>query len=240
MKKLIYILFYTVFILSFQLTFSQKTETTSAGPFPKMKIEQNHKQASLTQNTILGTAYGYSNNQSYTLSMPIPDGTPFTLLSSWTPPNFASSMVGRHGSDYYYITEMGPPAALYQMDSETGSVTLLGNISGMGGDLPNGISYNYYNNTYYIVSSTNFYSFDVSTRAATLIGPFNTGGLMIDLCFNQTGVCYAYDIDTDNAYTINITTGNATLLGPLGYDPNFGQGMSYDYETQDNLSQCIQ
>jgi hypothetical protein len=54
---------------------------------------------------------------------------------------------------------------------------------------------------------------------------------MIDLCFDAAGVCYAYDLGVDNAYTINLATGNATLLGSLGYDANYGQGMSYDYES---------
>ena len=118
------------------------------------------------------------------------------------------------------------------MDTGTGVVALVGNITGMNADQPNGISYCRDNNKYYIVSGSNFYSFDLETLTATYIGPFNTGGLMIDLCFDLAGVCYAYDLVTDCAYTINISTGNATLLGPLGYDANYGQGMSFDYETQ--------
>jgi hypothetical protein len=102
----------------------------------------------------------------------------------------------------------------------------------MGADQPNGIKFNPANGLFYIASSASLYSIDVSTRVATLIGSFNvSGSLMIDLCFNLTGVCYAYDLVTDAAYTVNISTGAATLLGPLGYDANFGQGMSYDYET---------
>ena len=153
--------------------------------------------------------------QNYTLSMPIPDGTPFTLLSSWTPPVFASSMIQPFWYTDLYITEIGPPPALYKMDYETGVVSLLGNITGMGSDQPNGISYYFTTNTYYIVSSTNFYSIDINTLTATLIGPLNTGGLMIDLCFDWSGDCYAYDIVTDYAYTINISTGNATLIRPI-------------------------
>ena len=65
------------------------------------------------------------------------------------------------------------------------------------------------------------------------------GSLFIDLAFNAAGVCYAYDLTTDAAYTINTSTGVATILGPLGYDANFGQGMSYDMETNTLYSQCI-
>jgi|WetSurMetagenome_2_1015567.scaffolds.fasta_scaffold09849_2 hypothetical protein len=233
MKRIIHILFYTLLILSFQLTFSQKVETTSTGPIPKLRLEKSHTQVNPGQNTLLETARGHSSIQNFTLSIPIPDGTPFTLLSSWTPPNFASSMTAEPSfwPIYYYITEIGPPAALYKMDAETGIVTLLGDITGMNADQPNGISYCRNNDKYYIVSSTNLYSFDLETLTTTYIGSFNAGGLMIDLCFDWAGVCYAYDLADDNAYTINISTGNATLLGPLGYDAHYGQGMSYDFET---------
>jgi len=56
---------------------------------------------------------------------------------------------------------------------------------------------------------------------------------MIDLCFDLSGTCYAYEVNISaaSAYTINITTGNATVIGTLGYEPNYGQGMSYDFET---------
>ena len=229
MKKIFCLLF--VFSFSLQITLAQKDKTLSAGPIPKIRLERNHTQQSSNQTTLLETAYGHSSIQNHTLSMPIPAGTPFTLLSSWTPPVFASSMVNEPWTNYYYITELGPPAALYKMDSETGVVTLVGNIIGMSSDQPNGISYCRNNDKYYIVSSTNFYSFDLETLTATYIGPFNAGGLMIDLCFDWAGFCYAYDLADDNAYTINISTGNATLLGPLGYDANYGQGMSYDFES---------
>ena len=229
MKKTFFLILISYFYSL--MIYAQKYESFSTGPVPELKIEKVQQHKSKEQSTILETAYGHSSLQVYTLSMPIPGGTPITYLSQWYPPVFASSMVNQPWTHYYYITEVGPPPALYEMNSETGIVTLVGNITGMGSDQPNGISYNPANNTYYICSSTNLYSFNLTTRVATLIGPFNTGGLMIDLCFDWAGVCYAYDVGTDNAYEINITTGNAIILGSLGYDANYGQGMSYDYES---------
>ncbi len=121
---------------------------------------------------------------------------------------------------------------MYEFNTGTGAITLLGNITGMSGDQPNGITFNPANSQYYLISGLNFYSLNVNTFAATLIGNMGVAGsLFIDLCFNAAGVCYAYDLVTDAAYTINPATGVATLLGPLGYDANFGQGMSYDMET---------
>ena len=176
-------------------------------------------------------AYGYASIALTSLSLPIPAGTPITPLVAYTFPNatFASSMT-KGGDGNYYIITIEP--ALYTMDPSTGTISLVGPITGMAGDQPNGLKYNAANSTYYMVSSNNFYSLDISTRVATLVGPLNNaGGLMVDLCFDVAGTCYAYDLGLDNAYTINIATGNATLLGPLGYDANYGQGMDYDRET---------
>jgi len=175
-------------------------------------------------------AYGYSSIRFATLTMPIPAGFPFDSLNTWTAPSFASSMV-KGGDGRYYITEITP--SLYEFNPSDGSVTLLGAISGLGADQPNGIAYNPVDGRYFIASSTNLFLFNVTTLVATLIGHFNTvsGGLMIDLAFNCSGTCYAYDLTDDQAYIININTGGATQLGPLGYDANFGQGMSIDHET---------
>ena len=226
MKKSFSVLFTLFLIFAWCATFAQSMENSN-GAIPNLKLERIHTIVNPSQNPAT-IAYGYAGIAGNTISMPIPAGTPFTTLAPWVQPTFASSMIkGPNG--VYYMTEIAP--ALYQVDPGSGAVTLLGSITGMGADQPNGISYNPANGTYYIASSANLFSFDVSSRVATLIGPFNTGGLMIDLCFNAAGVCYAYDLGVDNAYTINLSTGNATLLGPLGYDANYGQGMSFDFES---------
>jgi len=230
MRKTFQILFALFLVFAWCTTFAQGIESKSTGKVPSMKLDRTHTVVNPIDNPAI-IAYGHSSIQLSTLSMPMPAGTPFTLLAPWTPPVFASSMV-KSPANEYFITEVGPPAQLYQLNPSTGAVTLVGNILGMGADQPNGIKYNPANSTYYIVSSANFYSFNLTTLTATLIGPFNiSGGLMIDLCFDIAGTCYAYDLGVDNAYTINIATGAPTLLGPLGYDANYGQGMSYDYES---------
>jgi hypothetical protein len=215
------------FLGSFNM-YAQET-TASAGPIPMIKGDRTHTQYGTGENAVIG--YGHESQSTSTISMPIPAGTPFTTLNTFVPPGggFASSMV-KGGDGTYYLTTNAP--SLYQFDPTTGAVTLLGAITGMAGQTPNGIGYNSANSTYYLASSSSLFSFDVTTRVATLIGAFGVaGGLMIDLCFDAAGTCYAYDLGVDNAYTINLTTGAATLLGPLGYDANFGQGMDYDYET---------
>ncbi|NWG28822.1 MAG: T9SS type A sorting domain-containing protein [Ignavibacteriaceae bacterium] len=202
----------------------------SAGPIPNLKVGNSHTIVN-TPDILASIAFGHENVSKSTISMPMPAGTPFNTLNIFVPPNgsFASSMT-KGGDGNYYLTTKEP--ALYLFNTTTGAVTLLGTINGLSGDLPNGITYNPANSMYYLISAEKFYSFNVSTRVATLIGSMSIpNSLFIDLCFNDAGACYAYDIYTSAAYIINPTTGAATLLGPLGYLPNYGQGMSYDMET---------
>jgi hypothetical protein len=214
--------------------FAQDREV-SVGPIPNLKVGNSHTIVK-TPDILASIAFGHENISKSTISMPIPAGTPFNTLNIFLPPNgsFASSMTKGGDGNYYLITRNQNTfeSALYLFNTTTGSVTLLGPINGLSGDLPNGITYNPANSTYYIISTEKFYSFNVSTRTATLIGSMSIpNSLFIDLCFNDAGACYAYDIYTSAAYIINPTTGAATLLGQLGYLPNYGQGMSYDMET---------
>jgi hypothetical protein len=200
----------------------------SVGPIPNLNIGSNHTRVS-TPDLLASIAYGHENNSKSTLSMPIPAGTPFTTLSVFNPLQFASSMTKGGDGNYYLITR---EPALYLFNTTTGAVTSLGSISGLGGDLPNGITYNPANSIYYIISAESLYSFNVTTRVATLIGSMGVyNSAFVDLCFNEAGACYAYDVQTDATYILNPMTGQATLLGPLGYIANYGQGMSYDMET---------
>jgi hypothetical protein len=42
---------------------------------------------------------------------------------------------------------------------------------------------------------------------------------------------YTVDIDVDKLYSINKNTGVTIEIGDIGYDANFGQGMTYDYDS---------
>ena len=233
MKKTFQI-FFGLFLVFAWCNLNAQELIHSSGSIPHMRLDRIHIQVDPNQN-MATVAYGHSSIQNYTLSMPIPAGTPFTLLTSWAAPSFASTMI-KGGDGNYYLVEIS--TGLYNFNPGTGAVTLLGTITGLqGADQVNGIAFNPANGNYYLAAgslspvSDNIYSFNVSTRVATLIGPTGTGGLQIDLGITTTGVCYSYDLVTNNAYTINLSTGAATLIGALGYDPNYGQGMSIDNET---------
>jgi hypothetical protein len=219
-------IFFTILLAFAWMNAIAQEQMHSTGAVPNMKVEKIHTIVNTLDNPA-SIAYAHNSQGGATLSMPIPAGTPFTTLGTWTAPNFGSSMI-KGGNGTYYLTDAN--SGLFEFNTGTGAVTALGAITGAT-DI-NGISFNPANSMYYVITGLNFYSFDVNTRVATLIGSMGvSGSLFIDLAFSAAGVCYAYDLVTDASYTINPATGVATLLGPLGYDANFGQGMSYDMET---------
>ncbi|HSD64827.1 MAG TPA: T9SS type A sorting domain-containing protein [Ignavibacteriaceae bacterium] len=219
-----------ILLFAFSIYAQQITLSSGKAPFNKANSHINYGTFSLAD-----IAYANDNSQSTNISMPLPAGNPFTVLGSFSAPNFAASMC-RGGDGNYYLIDIAP--AVYLFDPNTGTCTLIGNITGMSGDQPNGIAYNYMDDTYYMCSSSKFYSLDINTLTATLIGSFTPAitGLMIDLCFDETGTCYSYAVDINpgaaNGYIIDLNTAALTTLGYVGFTPNYGQGMSYDYENQ--------
>ena len=57
-------------------------------------------------------------------------------------------------------------------------------------------------------------------------GDYPTG---IALAATPDGTLYTYDINADVLVQLDKTTGAGTVIGPIGFDANFGQGMTYDY-----------
>jgi hypothetical protein len=221
-----------VLILTFLLTSVDIYPQLSTGRAPFNKARSHVNYGTFPLATI---AYANDNSTSSNISMPIPDGDPFTVIGNFTAPNFAASMV-KGWLENYYLLDIAP--ALYLFDPVDGTCTLLGNITGMGGDQPNGISYNPVDQKYYMVSGSALYTLDINTLQATLIGSFSPSisGQMIDLCFDENGTCYSYEINVTpgaaNGYIIDVSNAHLTTLGSLGYTPNYGQGMSYDFENQ--------
>ncbi|QNJ98585.1 T9SS type A sorting domain-containing protein [Constantimarinum furrinae] len=80
------------------------------------------------------------------------------------------------------------------------------------------------------MGSTRLYEIDEATFTAIPVGGDN--GLVVGIALGRdaNNELYSYDIDSDMVYRINRLTGLTTLLGSLGFDSNFGQGMSYNEE----------
>lgn len=127
--------------------------------------------------------------------------------------------------------------ALNDATGELGTINLTtGAFTGIvactvpGGGSWSGLSIDPVLGTFYASTNTNLYVLNPATCSPTLIGPFGTGGVMIDIAVNTAGQMYGHDIDTDSIYSINTATGAATLVGATGYDANFAQGMDFDNE----------
>ena len=92
MRKPFHILFVSLLIVAW-FSVSAQVETQSTGPIPYMKVEYTHNIVNTLDNPA-SIAFAHNSQGGATLSMPIPAGTPFTTLSTWTPPGgtFASSM----------------------------------------------------------------------------------------------------------------------------------------------------
>ncbi len=226
-----------IFFLLFILTVNQYSQDRSPhngrvpelNRFPK-KLPIHNNINSIQEFT---KAYGYSNSDYSTFSVPIPEGSPFTWLNSWYDPSFASCAVrGNEGN--YYVVDAGSPNTLWELNPLNGAMTELGPITGIeAGGTVNGIAVNpcqkYYLAACIFGETNNLYCLDLNTLKATLIGSFpDTTGCMIDICISIMGVGYGYDIIDDNAYKFDPLTGVTTLLGPIGFDANYGQGMDID------------
>ncbi len=222
------ILFTHLFIWCVVLGFASTAvgQDNSAGKVP-MTTEKPTVNYGITNEAPNGpvTAYGWGSIVGQFLSMPIPAGTPFTLIGALVAPGFLSSgCFGPTGILYFTDTST---SELYTVNLGTGAITLVGST----GAALNGITYDWSTETFFAVSSTDLYTVNVSTGTTTLVGFLGSAGFFIDIAASCDGLLYGYDLSDDNFYSIDPATGAATIIGVLGYDANFGQGMSYDYST---------
>jgi len=207
-------------------TTAQNQQNTGKAPTTGIKPGVNYSYSRTPLNTT--TAYGLGNVVGQFLSMPIPAGDPLTLIAPMTAPGFFSSATfGPDGTLYFTDATTDE---LYIVDIFNGTLTLVGSTNAGG---LNGITYDWANEVFWGVTDTALYTVDVTTGSTTMVGPFGLGGdeLMIDVAVDCDGNMYAYDINSVSLYSIDPATGTATLIGALGYDANFGQGMSYDHST---------
>lgn len=215
-------LFYKVILIAAiisQITISQ-SNNPSNGNVPDRKIKPGVPFTGIPIESG-DLAYAYAGISSVTVLMPMPAGTPFTTLAPFTFPNLGSTGVRGGDGNYYFLDYLNP--SVYQLDPDIGSLTFIGNITGMGGANGNGLTYDGTSGKYYIAGgvftvTNNLYEVDLGALTATLVGSFpNPSGAMIDISINATtGVGYGYDLIDDMAYTFDPSTASGSALGPLG------------------------
>jgi hypothetical protein len=159
----------------------------------------------------------YPTEQSFSFDSATPGIT--TVIAPSTAGSFISAGTWADGQWYasaYY-------GGFYSVDPETGAMTLIGSSITL-----NGMAYDDTSSTMYAIDSYNLYTLNMATGATTMVGPMNSGGLMIDMAIDADGNAFGHDISTSSIYSINLATGAATLIGPTGISANYAQGMGYD------------
>ncbi|MGB0712348.1 MAG: hypothetical protein ACPGUC_02200 [Gammaproteobacteria bacterium] len=108
----------------------------------------------------------------------------------------------------FAVTDAG---VLYEVESESGPVTTVGN-TGVGGLQALTLATD---GTLYTTQGSNLYTLNKSTGAASLIGGFGGGVVGVEgIAINAGGTLYAADGGT--LYTIDTGTGTATFAGNTG------------------------
>ena len=109
----------------------------------------------------------------------------------------------------YVLDETGD---FYQVEVETGTYTLLGNMlsgwQGMEFDKATGILY--------AITSTDLYIIDTNAVTATLVGSFGfTNGERPIALGIDNGIGYIIDTEYEDSYSVDLSSGTATLIGPM-------------------------
>lgn len=162
------------------------------------------------------------------------DATNFVSFQGNDPENL--SIIGPYpGANFSNAADfpLGESSFVYEIDNlgqfrsidvATGAVTNLGTVgtgwTGMATDPTDG--------TIFLSTGTGLYTLDVDGLTTTFIGSYGGLDFMIALAADGDGVLYGYSVQTDMLYSINKSTGAATQIGSIGFDANYGQGMTWD------------
>jgi hypothetical protein len=236
-EDLLFSSFVLLIVFCFSTANFAQRNSSSTGKASESHQILNFSHLKITNGSIMQCRYVFYYDVTSTMigRFALDAGCPGGELASWAPPTFASAGV-QGGNGIFYILDAGPPPSLCQLDTSNGSVTILGQISGMGGISANGIAYNVVNNSYYICgysgSTNNLYNIDINTLTATLVSSFGSlGSPMIAIAINSSGIGYGYELmPNNNAYSFNPVTGASALLGPIGFNAQYGQDMDIDIE----------
>jgi len=118
-----------------------------------------------------------------------------------------------------------------RIDTLDGTQTVLGTLTPFGGETFTGMAVDPTDGRLYATSTdignSSLYLIDPDAVTATRVGAIGFSGV-IAVAVDDAGVMYAHDIVSDELLSIDKTTGQGTAIGLLGFDANFGQGMSFD------------
>jgi hypothetical protein len=183
-------------------------------------------QISSNAGTTGGLAYDGSTGTLYLTSTSLDSlfTLDITTLTATLVGEYGDSGIVMHGLEWdsstgtlYGASGGGTTAGnLYTVNTGTGFASFVGN-SGLTSFT--NLGYNSGNGTMYATNSgaDSFYTMNVATGAATLVGPLLNSTNPNGLAYNAAnGILYMVDNTTDNLYSMNLTTGEANIIGGLG------------------------
>jgi hypothetical protein len=167
---------------------------------------------------------GFVNNDF--ASVPVPAGNPITNIAAYT------TLI--QGGDIANGVMYGTDASvLVTFDLTTGAKSTVAPVTGIqAGQTITALAYDdvagvMYLGTTDVVATSQLYTLDLTTAAATLIGTTGQPGL-IAMAISCAGELYSVDLVQDNLWSISTSTGVGTAIGPLGYDANYAQDADWD------------
>ncbi|MCI0502671.1 MAG: LPXTG cell wall anchor domain-containing protein [Fusobacteria bacterium] len=192
---------------------------------------------------------------SHLYKISIPDGSK-TLIKSYsefdgyevnfTHGMYSSEVIGDklYMTNHTEVKETGYQKALYVVDTVTGDIARIANITGTGTDERlHSMTYDPITKKAFLLTDyaighdeqvTALYTLDLTTGEATKVAEISEDNL-ITIAFNSKGELYgigSVNIDgNDNLYLVNKTTGELTLIGATGLDLESFCEMKFDKST---------
>ncbi len=211
---------------------------------------KNVAEGSYTMTAIV-TLAGDEDNTNDTLSQELPVFTITTLSANTTTGNYVNinlSDASEIAIDTLASNTNFPMAEEYNGDNiyrvyndmtfgtvnrHNGSFTSLGTLTGFSGT-PTGLAWDWKDSVMYAMvldgnNASHLCTLNLSTLTLTDIAS-NPAGMIIGMDFVNDSLIYGPGLN-DTLYKININTGTFTEVGPVGMDLNFGQDVSFDYDS---------
>lgn len=133
--------------------------------------------------------------------------------------------------DASFVWDLSIDNVLRKIDVETGEITEVGTVSPSEGGDWCGMTTDPNDGTVYVNTCTGLYELNPDAPEAEFIGSFGID-FMIDIAVDGEGQMYGYGLNADVLYEINKETGAITEVGSIGFDANFGQGLTWDTKNQ--------
>jgi hypothetical protein len=222
--------FFWCFLLG--LAFTTVAQEHSLGRAPNQQVQKTDRQAKTDNESLLTAAYGTNASSNNILTeFDLPAGTEMGTIGTGDPTLVQGADFGPGG--LYYGTQNNN--TLISIDIATGAFSFVATITGVtSGQSITGVGYDETNNIMYLgstdITSSELYTLDVATGAATLVGSIGQSGL-ITIAVDCAGNIYSADLVTDDLWSIDPGTGVGTVIGPLGIDINYCQDADIDPAT---------